>query len=126
VRELTKRNVSIALSKRLVVLSQYLRGWMTYFRLTETPSVLRKLDGWIRHRVRACIWKTWFRIRTRVRNLRAFGLDERLVKRVACASRGAWWMTGTSTLSRLLSPQWLTEQGLISLHDRWQHLERAR
>src|SRR5436305_13011350 len=35
VRELTKRNVSIALSKRLVVLSQYLRGWMTYFRLTE-------------------------------------------------------------------------------------------
>lgn len=125
VRELTKRNVSISLGKRLAMVSQYVLGWMTYFRLTEAPSVLRELDGWIRHRVRACIWKTWFRIRTRVRNLRAFGLDERLVMRVACASRGAWWMTGTRTLSRLLSPQWLTKQGLISLYDRWQHLQRA-
>jgi group II intron reverse transcriptase/maturase len=125
VRELTKRNVSIALSKRLAMVSQYVLGWMTYFRLTEAPSVLRELDRWIRHRVRACIWKTWFRIRTRVRNLRAFGLDERLVMRVACASRGAWWMAGTRTLSRLLSPQWLTEQGLISLYDRWQHLQRT-
>jgi RNA-directed DNA polymerase len=125
VRELTKRNMSISLSKRLAMVSQYARGWMSYFRLTETPSVLRELDGWIRHRVRACIWKTWFRIRTRVRNLRAFGLDERLVRRVANTSRGAWWVTGTSTLSRLLSVQWLTEQGLVSLHDRWQHLQRA-
>jgi group II intron reverse transcriptase/maturase len=125
VRKLTKRNMSISLSERLTKLSQYLRGWMTYFRLIETPSVLRELDGWIRHRVRACIWKTWFRIRTRVRNLRAFGLDERLVKRVANTSRGAWWVTGTSTMSRLLSRQWLTEQGLISLQDRWQHLQRA-
>jgi group II intron reverse transcriptase/maturase len=125
VRELTKRNMSISLSKRLAMVSQYVRGWMSYFRLTETPSVLRELDGWIRHRVRACIWKTWFRIRTRVRNLRAFGLDERLVRRVANTSRGAWWVTGTSTLSRLLSVQWLTEQGLVSLHDRWQHLQRA-
>jgi RNA-directed DNA polymerase len=126
VRELTKRNRSISLSKRLAMVSQYLQGWMSYFCLTEAPSVLRELDGWIRHRVRACIWKTWFRIRTRVRNLRAFGLDARLVMRVACASRGAWWITGTKTLSRLLSSQWLSEQGLISLHDRWQHLQRAR
>lgn len=125
VREITRRNRGISLEARLQVLSRYLRGWMAYFRLTEAPSVLRELDAWIRHRVRACIWKMWPRVRTRVRNLRALGLEERLVMRVAGSSRGAWWITGTSTLSRVLKPGWLEEQGLISLHDRWQHLRSS-
>lgn len=120
VRELTQRNRGIALEERLRLLSQYLRGWMTYFRLTEAPSVLRKLDAWIRHRVRACVWKKWPRIRTRVRTLRALGLEERLVMRIAKTSRGAWWVTGTKAVSEVLSERWLREQGLVSLHDRWQ------
>ncbi len=59
VRELTKRRRSIDLPTRLKLLSRYLRGWITYFRLSETPSVLRDLDRWIRRRVRLCIWKSW-------------------------------------------------------------------
>ena len=34
VRELTRRKVSISLEDRLAMLSRYLRGWMSYFRLT--------------------------------------------------------------------------------------------
>jgi RNA-directed DNA polymerase len=125
VRELTQRNKGISLSKRLEALRQYLQGWLNYFRLTEAPSVLRNLDRWIRHRVRACIWKTWFRIRTRFRNLRAFGLEEHLVRWLAFNRRGAWWVSGTSTLRRLLSARWLEQQGLFSLQSRWKHLQTA-
>lgn len=125
VRELTKRNKGISLSKRLAAVSQYLRGWMNYFRLMEAPSVLRKLDIWIRHRVRACVWKTWYRVRTRIRNLRAFGLEERWVRWLAFNRRGTWWVATTSTMCRLLTPQWLEKQGLVSLHDRWKLLQNA-
>jgi RNA-directed DNA polymerase len=125
VRELTRRNRSISLEERLAILSRYLRGWMSYFQLTEAPSVLRQLDKWVRHRVRACIWKTWKRVRTRIRNLRAFGLDERLVRMMAGSRRGVWFNAGNSTLASALTERWLHKQGLTGLHDRWLQLNNA-
>jgi hypothetical protein len=28
-------------------------GWKAYFRLAKTPQILRELDQWLRHRLRA-------------------------------------------------------------------------
>ena len=35
-------------------LSRYLRGWNSYFGYCETPSVLHRLDRWIRRRLALC------------------------------------------------------------------------
>jgi RNA-directed DNA polymerase len=40
-------------------LSVYLIGWRGYFGFCQTPSVLRKLDEWLRRRLRAIAWKQW-------------------------------------------------------------------
>jgi len=122
VRELTSRSWGISLEERLTKLSQYLTGWMSYFRLTEAPSVLRELDKWIRRRVRLCVWKTWKRVRTRIRKLRSLGVPERFVWMTANCRRGPWYIAGGSTLGSALSGTWLREQGLVSLYDRWQQL----
>jgi RNA-directed DNA polymerase len=125
VRELTQRNKSMNLQYRLAVLSRYLRGWMTYFALTEAPSVLRDLDKWIARRVRACIWKTWKRTRTRISKLRSFGVRGDRVWIVGMCRRGPWYIAGGTILSTALSRAWLGEQGLIQLHDRWLQLRNA-
>lgn len=122
VRELTRRSRSISLPERLEVLSRYLRGWMTYFRLTEAPSVLRDLDGWIRRRVRLCVWKSWKRTATRIRKLRALGLSGDAVWMAAAHRRGPWFAAGLPLLASALSDQWLRGQGLFGLHDRWRAL----
>ena len=122
VRELTRKSKSISLEDRLKKLSSYLTGWMSYFRLTEAPSVLRKLDQWIRRRVRLCVWRGWKRVRTRYRKLRSFGVAERRVRMTANCRRGPWYMAGGSVIASALSNQWLKGQGLISLHERWQQL----
>lgn len=125
VRKLTRRRWSISLEERLGMLSQYLRGWMNYFRLTEAPTVLRELDKWIRRKVRVCVLKAWKRPRTRARKLRAFGLDEWRVRLVASCSRGVWFTAGMALLASALSASWLSEQGLLSLYDRWVQLRTA-
>lgn len=125
VRELTRRNRSMNLQTRLGMLSRYLSGWMTYFRLTEAPSVLRDLDGWIAHRVRACVWKTWKRFRTRIRVLRSYGVREDRVWLAACSRRGPWYVSGASVMTAALSRAWLGEQGLVRLEDRWLQLTTA-
>jgi group II intron reverse transcriptase/maturase len=122
VRELTRRNVSIRLEDRLAMLSRYLSGWMSYFRLTEAPSVLRDLDSWIRHRVRVCIWSTWKLPRTRMRKLEALGARRDEAWRAAMSRRGRWFITTLQTVSMALSAKWLREQGLQSLSDRWLQL----
>ena len=38
-------------------LNPLLRGWMSYFRLTEVKGVLEELDGWIRHKLRTLLWR---------------------------------------------------------------------
>jgi len=126
VRELTRRGRSMNLQERLQVLSRYLRGWMTYFALTEAPSVLRELDKWIARRVRASVWKTWKRTRTRIRKLRSLGAGEDRVMQTANCRRGPWYIAGGSTLNAALSTAWLREQGLLKLQDRWLQLNPAR
>jgi len=125
VRELTRRGRSMNLQIRLEVLSRYLRGWMTYFALTEAPSVLRNLDKWIARRLRACVWKTWKHTRTRVRKLRSFGVREDRGRMTAMCRRGPWHMAGSSVLNAALSTAWLGEQGLLKLQDRWLQLNHA-
>jgi RNA-directed DNA polymerase len=125
VRELTRRGSSMNLQTRLEVLSRYLRGWITYFALTEAPSVLRKLDSWIARRVRACVWKTWKRVRTRISKLRSFGVRENRVWLTAMCRRGPWYIAGGSVLNASLPSAWLGEQGLLKLHDRWLQLNHV-
>jgi RNA-directed DNA polymerase len=125
VRELTRRGRSMNLQNRLAILSRYLRGWMTYFALTEAPSVLRDLDKWIARRVRACVWNTWKRTRTRIRKLRSFGVRDDRMWMTAMSRRGPWYIAGRSVLNAALSTAWLGEQGLLKLQDRWLQLNRA-
>jgi RNA-directed DNA polymerase len=57
VRELTQRTRGISLEQMTKELASYLRGWKGYFGYSQTPSVLQRLDQWIRRRLRSVIWK---------------------------------------------------------------------
>jgi RNA-directed DNA polymerase len=57
IRELTRRTRGISVEQTVKELASYLRGWKSYFGFCETPSVLSKLDQWIRRRLRSLIWK---------------------------------------------------------------------
>ena len=57
VRELTRRTRGISLEQMTKELSDYLRGWKSYFGYCQTPSLLHGLDQWIRRRLRSVIWQ---------------------------------------------------------------------
>jgi RNA-directed DNA polymerase len=57
IRELTRRTRGISMAQMTKELATYLRGWKGYFGYCETPSVLERLDRWIRRRLRSVIWK---------------------------------------------------------------------
>src|SRR6266478_4640689 len=56
VRELTRRTCGRSLAQTVAELARYLVGWRSHFGFCQTPSVLRKLEPWIRRRLRCLVW----------------------------------------------------------------------
>ena len=80
------------MEERIKHLSAYMGGWMGYFTLAETPGVFGSIEGWMRHRLRMCLWRQWNRVRTRYRELRALGLPDWVVHEFANFRKGPWRM----------------------------------
>lgn len=60
-RELTRRTWGVSMGYRINTLNRFVRGWMGYFRIADTPRVLRDLDQWFYRRMRQICWKQWKR-----------------------------------------------------------------
>jgi RNA-directed DNA polymerase len=80
-------------------LSRYLQGWIGYFGKCQTPSVLRDLDRWIRHRLRSVIWKQWKRGSVRFAELRKRGVGKDLAAQTAGSAHGPWRIANSPALA---------------------------
>ena len=123
VREITSRSNGHGITQRIDRLNTYLGGWLGYFALSETPSKLEELDGWIRRRLRMCLWKQWKKVKTRYRELRNLKLPEWVVHELANARKGYWRMSGV--LNRALNNAYWQGQGLMSLVKRYHEIRKA-
>ena len=59
IRQLTSRSGGRSMEQVVQGLRPYMRGWKAYFGMAQTPKVWRKLDEWLRHRLRAIQLKHW-------------------------------------------------------------------
>ena len=92
VRSITRRSGGRSMGSVVTELRGYLIGWKEYFRLTETPGVLRDLDGWVLRRLRAVQLKQWKRGTTVYRELRTRNVSRR-VAQAGAAHAHRWWRT---------------------------------
>jgi RNA-directed DNA polymerase len=117
VRELTRRTRGISLEQMTKELAAYLRGWHSYFGFCQTPSVLKALDQWIRHRLRSMIWKQWKRGTTRYGKLRQLGVGRDLAACTAGSPHGPWHLANSPALSYALPIAYFDSLGLPRLFD---------
>jgi hypothetical protein len=115
VRELTYRNRGRSLEAVIKDLTEYLRGWLHYFKLARARSLLRDLDSWIRRRLRG------YRLKQRKRRwpiakwLQQLGVREHLAWQLAMSSKGWWRLSRNPVINQALPNVWFEEQGLFSL-----------
>ncbi len=101
IRQLTRRTRGRSLEQIADDLRGYVPGWKEYFRLAQTPKVMRELDEWLRHRLRAVQLKQWRRGTTMFRELRKLGASVDHAARIAGHGR-RWWRTSAKGLNRFL------------------------
>ena len=59
VREITRRNRGHRAEDVIGELRGYVLGWLDYYKLSCTCTVIERLAEWVRRRVRSYYWKQW-------------------------------------------------------------------
>ncbi|MCD5414357.1 MAG: group II intron reverse transcriptase/maturase [Clostridiales bacterium] len=122
IKGITNRNVSMHFDYRIKKLSEVIIGWVNYYKLADMKTRLKELDEWIRRRLRACIWKTWKKVRTRFKNLKKLGLDKCRAWQYANTRKGYWRMSNSPVLNRTITNDKLIRRGFKSLSSQYQKI----
>ena len=114
VRELTRRSGGSSIGQVIANLRSYVQGWKAYFGLAQTQGVLRKLDEWMRHRLRAIHLKHWRRGTAIYRELLNRGARPKVAQLVAANSR-RWWHNSALALNNVLTIAYFDRLGMPRL-----------
>lgn len=124
VKSLTKRNRGVSFSQVIEELNAACRGWITYFRKAEVWLPWRNLDAWIRRRLRCYRLKQCGRKYTVFKLLRRLGASESQSWSAIIYGGGWWHLSAKRTCQRTMSVRWFKEQGLHTLTDLYQRVNR--
>ncbi len=78
-----------------------------------------EMDSWVRRRLRACIWKTWKKVKTRFRNLMKLGVPKNQAWQHANTRRGNWRISNSPVLSKTVTNQRLINHDFKSLSSQY-------
>ena len=115
IRQITRRTGGRSLEQVVEELRSYLLGWISYFRLSDTPGVFRDSDQWIHRRLRALQLRQWQRGKTAYRQIRVRGVSENLAWRAARYARSWWHVAAHHALHTALPGAYLEELGVPRL-----------
>ncbi|MFM2385248.1 MAG: hypothetical protein RL660_5 [Bacteroidota bacterium] len=116
-RSILKRSAPSSYTDKIRKASIVLRGWANYFRLTEAPSTLVNIDGFIRKRCRIVIWVQCKRIRSKYKLLRRHGIAHDKAYQWANSSKGAARIARSPILQGVFDKRTLRTMGLLSLEE---------
>ena len=114
-KEITRKSKPFSLIERTEMLRQLGYGWIGYFRLAGLKIRLTDLDRFIAGRLRYCIWKSWKRIRTRIRNLKRLGVPVHLAISWGLTRKGGWRIVNSPILKSTISEERLCARGFLPM-----------
>ena len=124
VREITKRNRPMRFESRIKKLNEYLTGWITYYRMSDSRKRVSRLDQWIRRKLRCVRLKERKRSYSIAKFLMRFDIKEREAWKLASSGKGWWRLSNTPQLNMAMNNTWFYyQQGLVSLDIKWQTLK---
>jgi len=119
-KEITRKTKPIKLSERISKIKEIQRGWLNYFRGASIIGKLRELDGWLRNRLRYCIWHDWKKPVRKRKNLIQLGVDYKDAYAWSRSRMGGWAIAQSPILKTTITIQRLKQRGYISLSDQYQ------
>jgi len=116
-KSITKKTKPMSFSERLERLNQVCRGWMNNYRLTNIYAKVKKLDQWLRNRLRYCIWHDWKKLERKRKNLIRLGIEEGQAYAWSRTRMGGWAVAQSPILRTTITITRLKRKGYTPLVD---------
>ena len=122
IRELTSRKQARSIEVILKRLKRYTVGWLGYYSIADMESHIKRLNEWIRRRIRQIYWKQWKRIKTRHDNLVKLGIDNENAWKWANSRKAYWRIADSHILHKSLTNKYLASVGYDDILERYKVL----
>ena len=116
----SKRSWSVSMEYRISKINPVIRGWINNFRICDMKTLMKELDGWLRVRIRMCIWKQCKTPQNRERCLVRLGLPRWGAHRYANSRKGCMAIAKSRIMTRAVPNRILEKKGLLSMADHYQ------
>jgi group II intron reverse transcriptase/maturase len=121
-KELSSRRSCQSIRPALEKIKVFMRGWLNYYGIADMKNKIDKLNSWLYHRIRMCIWKQWKKPKTKKRNLIKLGIPEYFAHQAANSRRKYWYVSGMGAVNRALTKERLVNSGFYDLATAYQSM----
>ncbi len=122
IRELTSRKQARSVEMILKRLKRYTVGWLGYYSIADMESNIKRLNEWIRRRIRQIYWKQWKKTKTKHDNLVKLGIDNENAWKWANSRKAYWRIADSHILHKSLTNKYLASVGYDDILERYKVL----
>ncbi len=112
---LTRKTIPVSLKERISRINLLIRGWISYFKPASIQAKLKKLEEWLRNRLRYCIWHHWKKPERKRKNLIRLGIDLNQAYAWSRTRMGGWAVAQSPILRTTITIKRLQKIGYVSL-----------
>jgi RNA-directed DNA polymerase len=114
-KAVTRKTTPTSFDERITKLKEIQRGWINYFRMASMQAKLKELDGWLRNRLRYCIWEDWKKPERRRKNLIRLGVRHGQAYAWSRTRMGGWAVAQSPILGTTITMERLARRGYESM-----------
>ena len=124
-RALTKRNRGVNVRQVMKEIKLSMTGWLNYYAIASMKQRMAQWDEWLRHRIRATIWKQWKKPKTKRKNLMKPSVPEYYAHMAANSRRGYWFTVNTGAVKRGITNERLIRAGFFEFSPAYESIQSA-
>jgi group II intron reverse transcriptase/maturase len=125
-KTLTRKTTPMSLAERIARLNEVIRGWVTHYRMANIYAKLQKVEGWVRNRLRYCIWHHWKKPERKRKNLIRLGISPDQAYAWSRTRMGGWAVAQSPILNTTITVNRLKKRGYLSALELYSKLAPQR
>jgi len=110
-KTITRKTTPSTFDERIQKLREVSQGWLNYFRMASIRGKLKELDGWLRNRLRYCIWHHWKKPERKRKNLIRLGVAPDHAYQWSRTRMGGWAVAQSPILVTTITLERLHKRG---------------
>ena len=110
-KTITRKTTPCTFDERIQRIKEVQRGWLGYYRIASIQLKLYNLDGWLRNRLRYCIWHHWKKPERKRKNLLRLGVDQNHAYSWSRTRKGGWAVAQSPILVTTITLERLRKRG---------------